>query len=377
MSKSYGNWCPEVYRSVFIDRYNDNFVRVAPCCQAVPKLESVDTFDFFTSPYLSRLREEFSKGQQPNECEWCWKVEMHGQKSRRLSAIEFFEAVEPDTTVELQSLDYNATWACNLACIMCDSHSSSFWAVQENLSKQDLKQLGRLFRKKNQILDKLDVGKIKKIHFNGGEPLTNGDQHDLLAKIEQQGILNNVFISYNTNGTLLPDQKIVDLWSRTRLVKLFFSIDATGPAYEYIRWPGKWHQVTKNILDMKSNLPSNVMFGFNVTVGAYNVLELPTLYEWFAKNISTNREGDASDFCWQFAIGFDPKQLPTEVKKLAIEMLEPITIFKGIVSYLQSNINYVADLSWTDRLQELDAKRKTDWKNALLIAKFIKEETTC
>jgi hypothetical protein len=31
----------------------------------------------------------------------------------------------------------------------------------------------------------------------------------------------------------------------------------------------------------EADLPGNVMFGFNVTVGSYNLLELPKLCEWF------------------------------------------------------------------------------------------------
>jgi hypothetical protein len=58
-----------VYRSVFIDRFNDNFIRVAPCCQANAQLESVEGFDFTTSPYLTQLREQFDLGQQPSACE--------------------------------------------------------------------------------------------------------------------------------------------------------------------------------------------------------------------------------------------------------------------------------------------------------------------
>jgi molybdenum cofactor biosynthesis enzyme MoaA len=48
---------------------------------------------------------------------------------------------------------------------------------------------------------------VKKIHFNGGEPLLNDDQLGLLLKLEKQDVLKNVFISYNTNGTVMPSKK--------------------------------------------------------------------------------------------------------------------------------------------------------------------------
>jgi hypothetical protein len=376
LSNDYDNWCPEIYRSVFIDRHNDGFIKVAPCCQAIPAMESADKFDFATSSYLSGLRQKFSRGERPTACNRCWEVEAHGHKSRRHSAIEFFQLPAPDTTIQLESLDHSATWACNLACIMCDPYFSSTWAAQQDLDRNDLQQLGRLFQKNNRILGNLDLRHIKKIHFNGGEPMLNNDQTDLLLRLEQQGVLQNALISYNTNATVMPSDQIIDLWSRAGLVKIFFSIDAIGAAFEYIRWPGKWKQVTDNIHAMKTNLPNNVMFGFNTTIGNYNLLEIADLYQWFEQNLSHNREGDASDFCWQFSRGFDMRELPVDAKHAAMEQLQKIPALNGVVSYVRSTLQHREDLTWTNKLQTLDAKRNTDWKSALSVSKFIKE-TTC
>lgn len=376
MSNNFGNWCPEVYRSVYINRHNDTHVQVAPCCQAEGKLEPVDTFDFKTSPYLTQLRKQFDLGQQPSACVRCWQVEQHGHKSRRHSAIEFFNDSIPDTTVSLQSVDHSATWACNLACIMCSAENSSLWATQDNLTRDDLKLMGRYFQKSNNFLDKLDLKNIKKIHFNGGEPMLNNDQTEFLLKLEEQGVLENAFISYNTNGTVMPSRQVIDLWKRARLVKIFFSIDAVGSAFEYVRWPGNWEQTSKNILDMKDSLPGNVMFGFNTTVGNYNLLEIDEVYNWFNKHIRTNREGDPSDFCWQLAGNFDPSELSQIIKQQAIKQLDPIAELGGLVGYLKSTMSTLENTSWTAALDKIDFKRNTNWRIALKTAKFI-EESHC
>lgn len=365
-----GTWCPEIYRTMFIDQHNNTHVQVAPCCQAKSALEPIDTFDFNTSPHLNQLRSQFDRGEQPSACNRCWNAEKHGHKSRRQGAIEFFNIATPSNDVVLESLDYSATWACNLACIMCGPRSSSLWATELNLDKNSLKQIGRLFRSPNNFLNNLDTSHIKKIHFNGGEPFLNNDQIRLLEKLEQQGTLKNTYISYNTNGTIMPNKKIIDLWGRTRLVKLFFSIDAIGSAYEYIRWPGKWKQTNKNILDMKANLPGNVMFGFHPTVGTYNLLELPEVYQWFDQNLKYNRDGDESDFCWQFANNFDVKHLPQTIKNHAINQLSSIASLNGIVNYLESVQTHVENSDWTKELDQLDLKRNTNWKQALQIGKY-------
>jgi hypothetical protein len=372
--KNFGNWCPEIYRSVFLDKFNDDLVQVAPCCQADTVLEPVKDFDFKTSPYLNYLREEFSQGRQPKACDKCWTMECNGHKSRRLSAIEFFKCETPDTHVELQGIDHSATWACNLACIMCGPLSSSTWANQLNTSRDSLSRLGRLFQKNNNIFDQLNLEHVKKIHFNGGEPMLNNDQTELLRKLEQQKVLQDVFISYNTNGTVMPSDQIVDLWSKAKLVKIFYSIDAVESAFDYIRWPAKWSEVADNILTMKQNLPGNVMFGFNCTVGAYNLLEMPKVYDWFKNNIKYNRESDQSDFCWQLATNFDIGKLSKLVKIEAMQRLESIMEFDGLRSIIKSKINQLEDNIWLTTLENLDAKRKTSWRKSLEIARFIEEK---
>jgi hypothetical protein len=189
-------------------------------------------------------------------------------------------------------------------------------------------------------------------------------------------VLENAFISYNTNGTVMPSSKVIDLWKRARLVKIFFSIDAVGSAFEYVRWPGNWKETSKNILDMRDSLPGNVMFGFNTTVGNYNLLEIADVYKWFEQNIRTNREGDPSDFCWQLAGNFDPNELSKIIKMEAIKQLESITELSGLVGYLRLTLDHPENTAWMTTLNRLDAKRNTNWKTALKTAQFI-EESHC
>jgi organic radical activating enzyme len=348
-----------------VDHHNDDRVSVAPCCQAESATESVTGFNFVTSPHLTKIRKQFLLGEKPSECNRCWQAESHGTKSRRQSAIEFFKFTEPVYDVVLESIDHNATWACNSACVMCGPKLSSMWATELELDRNALYKLGKSFQKKNNFFDLLDLSNIKKIHFNGGEPMINVDQIKLLKQIN----LANTVVSYNTNGTIYPSPHIVDLWEKTKLVKLFFSIDATESAFEYIRYPGKWEEVSSNIIRMKKNLPSNVMFGFNITVANYNVLELPSVYDWFQNNISTNREHDPSDFCWQLAYNYNVTRLPPHIKQKAIDILLPIDQFNGLVEMLTIEKSS-PDTHWFDKLTAIDQRRGTDWKQSLKIGRY-------
>lgn len=355
---------------MFIDRYNNDLVRVAPCCQAIPGREPTDGFDFATSPTLNRLREQFSLGQKPAACQACWKAESVGHKSRRQSAIEFFNLKRDHDLVQLESIDYSATWACNMACVMCGPHSSSLWATQMGYDQQALAGIGRRFQQDNHLLDGIDMSHVKKIHFNGGEPLLNDHQTTLLDMLEQKEALKDAFISYNTNGSVFPSKQLINRWQRSRLVKLFFSIDATDRAFEYIRWPGRWSAVSQNIARMRDTLPSNVMFGLNVTVGVYNILEMQDLCAWFDHNISTNREGDASDFNWQLAMNFDPAQAPKAAKMQAIDSMLLIPQLHGLVNYLTRSIDNSTKSDWITTFENLDRKRNTNWRTSLKISSY-------
>ena len=370
MSNNYNNWCPEVYKSIFVDRHNDDKIVVAPCCQADSAIESVDNFDFETSPYLNKLRDQFDQGQRPSACHRCWKLEDLGQKSRRQSSIEFFNLPAPDNTVKLQSIDHSATWACNLACIMCYEKSSSFWAAEKNLSTVELENIGRRFQKKNNFISKLDLTNVIRLHFNGGEPMLNNDQMELLEELDKLGVLKNTVVSYNTNGTVYPSEKIIQYWNRCKLVKIFFSIDGTGPAFEYIRWPARWSQVSDNIVKMKQCLPSNVMFGFNCTISGYNLFEIVDVWNWFCENLETNREGDLSDFAWQIAYNYNIGELSDTVKQDAIKNLNQINTLAGIIQYINSTASSSQPPSWISKLENLDQQRNTSWKKSLNIGKY-------
>ena len=151
------NWCPEVYRTMFINRFNSDQVYVSPCCQAIGGLESANTLDFYNSTTLTNFRKQFDAGEFPSNCNRCWQAEKHGHKSRRQSAIEFFNLCTEDRTVIFEGLDYSGTWACNLACIMCSPEFSSTWASELSLSKNELAKIGKLFQKSNNFLDQVDI----------------------------------------------------------------------------------------------------------------------------------------------------------------------------------------------------------------------------
>jgi molybdenum cofactor biosynthesis enzyme MoaA len=250
--------------------------------------QTVNELNFQSNTALTALRQDFDNSIRSEDCHRCWRLEDLGADSRRKNMIDEYHT--RDTAVELKSLDINVTWACNLACVMCGPQWSSTWSKELGTNEIELRQLGRKSQKANPFMDQLDLTQIERVHFNGGEPLINNNHLDVLQRLHDCGSLSKTAVSYNTNGTVLPNDTVIDMWKQAKLVKLYFSIDATDQAFEYVRWPAKWLEVESNIKHMIDTLPSNVMFGLNVTVGCYNIFEITDVWKWFNETIRTNTE---------------------------------------------------------------------------------------
>lgn len=362
------SWCPEIYRGLFISPDGEKNIRISPCCQSHTSIIHNTDFNFYNSDVLNKFRTENIEHIQSKECQRCWESEMYNQYSKRQSAIDFYNIKHRDTTVELNSLEYNVNWACNLACIMCSANSSSTWARELEYSELQIIKQDKISHTQNKILEKVDLSKLKRIHFNGGEPLINNDHCRILEKIQT---LDECKITYNTNGTKLPTEKALKYWDRAKVVRLFFSIDAIEKPFEYIRWGAKWNDIQKNIEWYINESPSNVMFGLNVAIGGYNLLEVKDVYDWYQTILLVNRSGDQSDFNWQRVNGvYDYDNIDRNIKEKAIQAFESIPDLKVLQSSVEQGFDIPSSDKWIDKLNIIDARRQTNWRKALKIGEF-------
>lgn len=330
------------------------------------RAENTAQFDFASNQFLNRIRRDLAGDIRSPQCHSCWRTEAAGGRSRRHSVLDECHGQSNDPV--LKSLDINVTWACNLACVMCGPTWSSTWAKELAMPTTRLEDIGRSHQRNNHWLQIIDFSQISRVHFNGGEPLLNHDHRSVLESMVSSGSLSGAAVSYNTNGTQFPDRSVLDLWQQARLVKIYFSIDAVGPAFEYIRYPANWHQVRDNMLRMRDQLPSNVMFGFTATVGCYNVFEIADVWSWFEANLATNREGDRSDFVWQPANGFDIGRLAAPIRRAASQMLPEVTEFDS----LRQELSYESEPNddWQKIFARIDRRRGTNWRQALRVATY-------
>lgn len=284
--------CFDAFKNLYIE-INQGDVAISTCCMI--RTRPVPDVDFSNNEFLTHVRDQWKQHQWPVECFKCNKAEKSFTNSRRIGSNKWYaDHNHNNTEVELVRLDFWTGDTCNLACVICGPYFSSQWKQELNLpTKQKSATINRAWKN-------IDLSKIEFIHFNGGEPLLSKEHVNLLMAIPNK---SKVHITYNTNGTILPTEKLLHLWEQFRLVQLDFSIDDIGERFEYQRYPAKWEQAAHNLQWFIDNCPHNCMFGTNTSVGILNNDNLENLMNWLKQNFSVNKYTDPIEHKTQLTSG--------------------------------------------------------------------------
>ena len=296
---------------------------ISSCC-IMPTWE-VETIDFVNDENFVRIRNQWNQGEWPAECNACKIEEGNGNKSRRQGSIEWNQTnldTNKDYKNQILKIDYWTGNTCNLRCAICGPHNSVAWEKELGIEKQ------KRVIYANQLWKDVDVDKISWVHFNGGEPLLVDEHWKLLEKIKNKA---EVVLNYNTNASVLPTHYLIDLWSQFKMVILDFSIDDIDDRFEYQRYPAKWKTVVENLHWYRENMPVNVMFEINTSIGLLNHHNYNSLQKWFQENFNDNRVTDPVRLRCQPTLGLLNKDTNDKTK---------------VLSYLNS----------------LDNRRGTNWK---------------
>jgi organic radical activating enzyme len=275
---------------------------------------------------------------------------------------------------------------CNLKCVMCHPASSSQWyedyvlingttKFTDSGTKINLKDVDGRYRDAGEydwwdnpeFWTKLEakIPYLKQVYLVGGEPMLIEPHYDFLQKVIDSGRAGEVTLEYDTNLTAIH-KRALDLWKHFKKVWLRISIDDFGDQFEYIRYPARWQQISKNVETLSKEM-SNIKMDFTVTwqvLSAYTTPNLLDYFEQFEKHNSSVRILSSPDY-------FDVAILPKEVKQDILNVYnEWATTDKKkkqiahLVNYLETNIDG-DDAKVTkciDILNKLDTIRKTDWK---------------
>lgn len=363
------NHCPDVWKNLYIRPLNQQQVHLAFCCQN----STVQTNIAQWQDTIKRKRQNFIDNDWPDQCDNCWKVEKRNGTSKRQQELIWHQSHDSDQNCddELTVLEWNCDNLCNLACISCGPIFSSRWSTEiKKYSWTDEHQYQS--RHDNSFYNHLDLSKLKRVYFNGGEPLMSKDHLQILEKLKNLKILGECEISYNTNGTIIPDQIMIDLWQQARLIRVFVSIDAIEQEFEFIRWPARWQQTLDFIQKLKS-LSFNVIIDITCTLGIHNVFSLGKIYNWYSTQCKFNHQGDHVTLnlqsCSPISHGgkvLNLENISARLAKLASQYLNDLDADINLSSFIEqcqtANGN---DQEWVLYLENLSSQRKLNWQQSL------------
>jgi len=273
--------------------------------------------DALNSALHNSIRESQLQGEQHKNCTTCWSrdnaLSKNLQSTRRkwytkILSQEFIEPVPQWKDVNsntdiwkkpLISLDLKLGNLCNLTCSHCDPSNSSQWVepYMEFTGETGI-NIGNLprveFVKKPNgrfVIDETSwhqdprwhaqfkkiAPNLRHIYVTGGEPMLVPFHSEMLEYLVETGLSKNIVMEYDTNLTAI-NPKISKQFEKFKKIDMRVSLDGINEVYEYIRFPGDWKSVYKNILENKSSITA-----ITGCLMPYNAWQVPD-YEAWAKS---------------------------------------------------------------------------------------------
>jgi len=297
--------------SPFICTRQNAYNRISPCAFGPLEIQ-VDAQDSQTQrwnhPELQGLRDKFLAGQQPSECKRCWDEENAGGKSLRLRTLEYYptaytDLIETDLWKQgPKEIVIKTSNVCNLACRSCAGWDSSYYWPEGEFYKEVYNTTDPTRGKYNHFMQPRpkmyhlaqswtdqDLCNVEKIDFFGGEPLLDKEHPKILQRLINNGRSKKITLFYSTNCQQVAGRRLLELWRHFKRVEVFFSIDAQGSQFEYLRWPGKWSR-TQRVLEWFLALPNQFPevewhFQGSQCVSLFNIASYWHTADWLKKTL--------------------------------------------------------------------------------------------
>ena len=263
-----------------------------PCCKYKHTISN-SLSEYQNSQVLADLKSAFLKNERPDGCSRCWQDEDAGLPSKRMLDNEYVFQNQAPSLDSLKVLSIPFGNICNLACRICSSHSSSKWSVEaKKIESQfpDIKIFGHnQFYKDTDFMSAIKglSKEVIRVEIPGGEPFfADLSVHlDFLKHLTEHNP-SDISLHYTTNGTVFPDQQILETWKHFKKVDVQISIDGVRSQFEYNRWPAIWSNVLLNIGRYVNHCTTNnnTQLSISHSVSVFTIYHLPEFLTWCKDN---------------------------------------------------------------------------------------------
>ena len=260
--------------------------KIMPCCRYDRQNTTLSNInDGLRAGFESGLHETLRNRMRDGEritpgCDKCWNREDVIDKSMRTEFNKLYFKHAEAEDISLRYLEIGFSTHCNLACRMCDYSASSTWhrirfpnqsvnvGFQLDISKFDA-----------------DLSNLREIKIVGGEPMLAKKHDEFMELLGEKADLGKINITYHTNCTVKPSQRIVNLWKKMRRVIVVLSIDGVGRVNEIQRPGHDWSDLL-SVFDYFKQLKDDniIQLRTHTVVTPINVFHLDELYQFFYDN---------------------------------------------------------------------------------------------
>lgn len=335
----------------------NNSVTASPCCWYKSKIQ-------INSQLLQNRKSMVeSITDWTADCVSCKTLEDAGQQSLRQTGPDWISDTE--NSQDPIAIDIALDMDCNAACVTCGPWNSSLWA-KENLKLSNTKikidkNTDQIDNAIDQIVNTVSLHKVKYVKFFGGEPLFT-DTH--LKFLKHIPFPEHVTLYYTTNGSIYPNEKVLEVWKKFKVVMFSASIDGIAEQFDYVRWPLKWEKVGKNLIRLQQNKNiNNLMFRVEFTANFLNAYYFDRVEDWIKNNLATNLSGDKTQIsihhCWGGV--WDLEKMPLNIREVVLKKYSNDHIIHRLVANLPSPTSLDP---WKNFINTWDSRRNNSWQTA-------------
>lgn len=288
--------------------------RVMPCCiadsnQPVADLKNNESIiQMMNSEDFKKVRQAMLNDEPVDLCKRCYDLELIGtwtmrQSHNRRRGLEYVDYIskntEDDGTIhdfQMKYMDLRFSNICNMKCRSCGPGCSSQWA-QEFVDRLGPDEYEKYFKTRKIVIDTAEemnfMNKLKpylkdvlEVYFAGGEIIITPEHYECLDYWIENGLNEQVELTYTTNFSSLKYKKDVDLisyWKKFPKLKIWASLDAHGDVAECIRKGTDWNRIVNNIKTVKEQVP-HAEFQITPTISIWNVFTFPDFFDYMMEN---------------------------------------------------------------------------------------------
>lgn len=376
---------------------------VRPCSWGVSKnfdpSNNLDTvYDYKNLESIKSIKENMLSGRQSDYCKRCYEQEKLCGVSKRTT--ETF-SIQKENTLKvlngedchIHEIELRLGNMCNIGCVSCSPSSSNYFVKELSRHNADIKKFDRRFQKQYSNLKDVNldwfknpkfweaiflyIPEVKYIYIAGGEPTIIKENWGFLSKVKDLGYSKNIKLGISTNLTNLHSSH-VDIYNSFKNTVVYASIDGFNDINNYIRYPSKWSQISKNLETLAKGLnPDSASIRVNAVLSIFTIWKFPDLWRYIDK---IKKETNADIKLTTHTILRDPSwmaiyNMPDPAKEKILKILESLWKewqddfqMARIFDYVKNSIGK-GDVNQfykgKDFIEQFDQMRNNSWKTVV------------